>query len=87
MKPPLKAAHKTPLASLSRLVVLLVLPAAKRLARAASLNFVSRSKPLRAFPPRGDYALAAGRPLLGVPGRGSAHHKGSIEWADMGFLE
>ena len=50
MKPPLKAAHKTPLASLSRLVVLVVLPAAERLARAASLNFVNRSKSLRAFP-------------------------------------
>ena len=39
----LRAANKTPLASLSRLVVLLVLPAAKCLARAASLSFVSRS--------------------------------------------
>ena len=41
---PLREAHKTPLASLSRLVVLLVLPAAERLARAASLSFVSLSK-------------------------------------------
>ena len=39
------------------------------------------------YPPRGDDALTAGWPLLGVPGRGSAHCKGSIEWVDMGFLE
>ena len=36
----IRAANTTPLASLSRLVVLLVLPAAKRLARAALLSFV-----------------------------------------------
>ena len=39
-----RAADKTPLASLSRLVVLFVLPAAERPARAASLSFVSRSE-------------------------------------------
>lgn len=38
-------------------------------------------------PQGGDDALTAGRPLLGVPGKGSAHCKGSIEWVDMGFLE
>ena len=40
-----RAANKTLLASLPRLVVLLVLPATQRLARTASLSFVSRSKP------------------------------------------
>ena len=40
----IRAANKTPLASLFRLVVLFVLPAAKRPARAAALRFVGRSK-------------------------------------------
>ena len=40
----LRAANKTLLASLPRLVVLRVLPATQRLARTATLSFVSRSK-------------------------------------------
>ena len=57
----MSAPHKPLLASLPRLVVLLVLPATQRLARTAALGFLIRSKPHSPFFKDSSYPMLIAR--------------------------